>query len=140
MGEFMLRRVADAKGVPNRETAWTRAEECLFLQEKVPRKMARQGRSAATIRPLFVLCEGLLDEAHAIAPRRSIGADAIEVAQLGGDDRGDAFKRPNDLVRSRPQPIDAACRSAARVVHRNADPNPKCATVQRPNRASIIAR
>src|SRR6516165_5240158 len=38
MGEFMLRKLADAKGVPNRETAWTRAEECLFFREKVLRR------------------------------------------------------------------------------------------------------
>jgi SOS response regulatory protein OraA/RecX len=31
MGEFMLRKLADAKGVPNRETAWMREEESLFL-------------------------------------------------------------------------------------------------------------
>jgi hypothetical protein len=38
MGEFMLRKLVDAKARPNRETAQTRAEECLSASKKVLRR------------------------------------------------------------------------------------------------------
>ncbi len=68
MGEFMLRKLVDAKARPNRETAQTRAEECLSASKKVLRSKDGTGRSAAAIRPLASIRKSLLDQANAIAP------------------------------------------------------------------------
>ena len=88
----------------------------------MPRTRAGK-RSAAAVEPLTTTRECLLDDAHALAPRPGVRADAVEVTHLRDNSRQCRAQLLRDSHRPRQSRNDVAVWMAYVPIHREAYPS-----------------